>query len=179
MRLPKFILGAHGRFFDHAMRAVGLTAALLVSGCISSTGNPERLIPVAVEMNALAADQSVQISAYEEAVRNNSALARSIRNEIITRRMYAIDVQYTQYENALTREGQEIGFGALTAATGLSTAATLVAPVVTKTILSAAATGVLETKGHYNSEVLLAQTIRTIQKQMRSSRNVIATNISG
>ncbi len=93
--------------------------------------------------------------------------------------MYAIDVQYTQYENALTREGQEIGFGALTAATGLSTAATLVVANATKTILSAAATGVLATKGHYESEILIAQTIRTIQKQMRSSRNGIATSISG
>jgi hypothetical protein len=93
--------------------------------------------------------------------------------------MYAIDVQYTQYENALTRESQEIGFGALTSATGLSTAATLVVPAATKTILSAAATGVLATKGHYESEVLIAQTIRTIQKQMRSSRNGIATSISG
>ena len=178
IRLAEVITGARVRF-GNAMRAVSLIAALLVSGCISSTGNPERLIPVAVEMSALAADQSVQMSAYDEAVRNNPAAARNIRNEIITRRMYAIDVQYTQYENALTREGQEIGFGALTAATGLSTAATLVIPAATKTILSAAATGVLATKGHYDSEVLLAQTVRTIQKQMRSSRNSIATSISG
>lgn len=178
MRLAEFIANPRVRF-GNLMRAWSLIAALLVSGCISSTRNPDRLIPVAVEMSALAADQSVQISAYEEAVRTNPAAARTIRNEIITRRMYAIDVQYTQYENALTREGQEVGFGALTAATGLSTAATLVVPAATKTILSAAATGVLATKGHYESEVLLAQTIRTIQKQMRASRNVIATNISG
>jgi hypothetical protein len=160
------------------MRAGSLLIALLMSGCIASTRNPERLIPVAVEMGALAADQNTLISAYDDAVRAGSPAARTIRNEIITRRMYAIDVQYTQYENALTREGQEIGFGALTAATGLSTAATLVAVNATKTILSAAATGVLATKGHYESEILIAQTIRTIQKQMRSSRNGIAANIS-
>ena len=151
----------------------------VLTGCIASTRNPERLIPVPIEMEALAIDQSTLISAYNDAIRTGSPSARSIRNEIITRRMYAIDVQYTQYENALTREGQEIGFGSLTAATGLSTAATLVIPAATKTILSAAATGVLATKGHYESEVLIAQTIRTIQKQMRSSRNTIATTISG
>ena len=156
--------------------AVVLLAAAL-SGCIASTRNPERLIPVPVEMEALAVDQSTLIASYNDAIRGNSAGARTIRNEIITRRMYAIDVQYTQYENALTREGQEIGFGALTTATGLSSAATLVAGSTTKSILSAAATGVLATKGHYESEILLAQTIRTIQKQMRASRNAISMNI--
>jgi hypothetical protein len=171
--------GRAGSRFGGARTAAALLAAVLLSGCLASTRNPERLIPVAVEMDALALDQSTLISAYNDAVRINSPAARTIRNEIITRRMYAIDVQYTQYENALTREGQEIGFGALTAATGLSTAATLIVANTTKSILSAAATGVLATKGHYESEVLVAQTIRTIQKQMRSSRNAIATNISG
>jgi hypothetical protein len=164
-------------------RIFGRVAVLLLAGaltgCIASTRNPERLIPVPVEMEALAIDQAGLINAYNEAIRTNINSARTIRNEIITRRMYAIDVQYTQYENALTRERQEIGFGSLTSASGLSTAATLVVPAATKTILSAAATGVLAAKGHYESEVLVAQTIRTIQKQMRASRNVIATGISG
>lgn len=92
--------------------------------------------------------------------------------------MYAIDVQYTQYETALTRESQEVGFAALTTAEGLSTASTLIVPAASKTILSGLATAVLATKGHYGSEVLLAQTMRTIQKQMRTSRNRIATQIS-
>jgi hypothetical protein len=92
--------------------------------------------------------------------------------------MYAIDVQYTQYETALTREMQEGGFAALTTAEALGTAATLVTPVVTKSILSALTTAVIATRGHYNSEVLLALTMRTIQKQMRASRNNIAAQIS-
>jgi hypothetical protein len=129
-------------------------------------------------MDALATNQAVLISAYDDAVRAGSPAARSIRNEIITRRMYAIDVQYTQYETALTRERQEVGFGTLTTAEGLSTAATLVVPAATKTILSGLATATIAVKGHYDSEILLAQTMRTIQKQMRASRNIIATNIS-
>lgn len=167
-----------GLRFRRGGRFAVVLLAVALSGCIASTRNPERLIPVPVEMEALALDQSTMIAAYNDAVRSGASNARTIRNEIITRRMYAIDVQYTQYENALTREGQEIGFGALTAATGLSTAATLVAVNTTKTILSAAATGVLATKGHYESQVLINQAIRTIQKQMRSSRNTIAATVS-
>src|ERR1043165_4652808 len=117
-------------------RAGGRVAVLLVvfalTGCIASTRNPERLFPVSYEMEQMRFDQEDLFKQYQGLVISNPIPAARIRNEIITQRMYAIDVQYTQYENALTREGQEIGFGALTAATGLSTAATLVVPTVTK-----------------------------------------------
>jgi hypothetical protein len=155
-----------------------LAAAVALSGCIPSTHPPERLYPVAYEMDLIRASQGDLVGQYNAAFLSSPAQAKLIRNEIIAQRMYAIDVQYTLYENALTRETQEIGFGALTTAEGLSTAATLVTPAATKTILSAAATGVLAVKGHYDSEVLLAQSMRTIQKQMRSSRNMIAAGIS-
>lgn len=158
-----------------AMLMAGVT---LLSGCLPSTRAPERLYPVAYEMDLMRSSQDELIRRYYELFYSSPIQAKTIRNEIIAQRMYAVDVQYTIYETALTREGQEVGFGALTTAEGLSTAATLVTPAATKSILSAAATGVLAVKGHYESEILLAQTMRTIQKQMRASRNVIATNIS-
>ena len=152
--------------------------ALALSGCIPSTHPPERLYPISYEMDLIRTSQGDLASQYSGAFLSSPAQAKLIRNEIIAQRMYAIDVQYTLYENALTRETQEVGFGALSTAEGLSTAATLVVPAATKTILSAAATGVLAIKGHYDSEVLLAQSMRTIQKQMRASRNLIAAGIS-
>ena len=153
-------------------------ATFAVSGCIPSTHPPERLYTIPYEMDLIRSAQDNLASQYSATFLSSPSQAKLIRNEIIAQRMYAIDVQYTRYENSLTREGQEVGFGALTAAEGLSTAATLVVPAATKTILSAAATGVLAVKGHYDSEVLLAQTMRTIQKQMRASRSLVAANIS-
>jgi hypothetical protein len=44
--------------------------------------------------------------------------------------------------------------------------------------LSGLSTVTLGIKGHYDSEILLASSIRTIQKQMRASRNLIAAGIS-
>lgn len=151
--------------------------AIWLCGCVASTRPPERLYPVASEMEFVRSKQSDLIERYYKAVLSPEQM-KLIRNEILAQRMYAIDIQYTVYEASLTREGQEIGFGATTAAEGLTTAATLVAPPGTKTILSGVATAVLATKGHYESEVLLAQTMRTIQKQMRASRNRIAADIS-
>jgi hypothetical protein len=152
--------------------------ALALSGCIPSTHPPERLFPIAYEMDLIRTSQGDLASQYSANFLSSPAQAKLIRNEIIAQRMYAIDVQYTLYENALTRETQEVGFGALTTAEGLSTAATLVTPAATKSILSGAATAVLAIKGHYDSEVLLAQAMRNIQKQMRASRNMIAAGIS-
>ena len=166
----------------YPMRGCGLLAAALalaIAGCAASTKNPERLFAVTDEMDAIKSSQKDFIEQYSEAIHANSLTrARAIRNEIIAERMYAIDVQYSQYEAALTQETQEIGFATLTTAEGLSTAATLVTPIVTKSILSGLTTAVVATKGHYDSEVLLALTMRTIQKQMRASRNQFAEQIN-
>ena len=157
----------------------GVVIAVALSGCIPSTRTPDRLYPVAFEMEQVRAGQEDLIQQYRALIlSNDGARARLARNEIIGQRMYAIDVQYTQYETALTREVQEVGFGALTTAGALGTASTLFTPVATKSILSGLSTAVLATKGHYDSEILLAQTIKTIQKQMRASRNLIAAGIT-
>lgn len=160
-------------------RALVLSAAIAVSGCVTaSTQNPDRLYPVAVEMDGVRYDDSELLKRYSDTFLTDPRDAKLIRNEIIAQRMYAIDMYYTQYEAALTRERQEIGFGALTTAGGLSTAATLAASAATKSVLSALATGVIAVKGNYESEVLLSQTMRTLQKQMRASRNVVSEHIS-
>ncbi|MDH2348711.1 hypothetical protein [Bradyrhizobium sp. SSUT77] len=49
---------------------------------------------------------------------------------------------------------------------------------MTKSVLSGLSTVTLAANGHYNNDILLAQSIRTIQKQMRASRNLIAADIS-
>lgn len=164
------------------LRRSGLSAAIVVAGavsaCVPTTRTPDRLYPILYEMETIQS-RSARLEADYYALDTSAEQAKRIRNEIVAQRMYAIDIQYTQYEAALTRESQEVGFAALTAAGGLTTASTLVASAATKTVLSAVATAVLGTKSHYESEILLAQTIRTIQKQMRASRNFIAANIAG
>ncbi|MDH2344000.1 hypothetical protein [Bradyrhizobium sp. SSUT77] len=155
-----------------------LTLSLAMAGCLPSTRTPERLYPVVAEMDVVRTTQEELVNRYNMSVFSAPSQARLIRNEIIAQRMYAVDVQYTEYESALTREGQEVNFATLTAAGALGTASTLFTPVVTKSVLSGLSTATLAGKGHYDSEILMAQTIRTIQKQMRASRNLIASNIS-
>jgi hypothetical protein len=151
---------------------------LALSGCLPSTGTPERLYPITVEMEGVRNTEAQLVAMYQSTVFTNPAQAKLIRNEIIADRMYSIDVFYVKYENALTRESQEVGFGTLASAGALSTASSVFTPPVTKTALSALSTVAVGVNGHYNSDILLAQTMRTIQKQMRASRNLIAANIS-
>jgi len=99
------------------------------------------------------------------------------RNDWIAGRMYAIDIQYTVYEGELTRERQAVGFGAATAALGLTTAAGLLTPVVTKNVLTGTAAVVTGSRAAYDSDVLLAHSLQWIQNQMRTQRSNVADRI--
>jgi hypothetical protein len=48
-----------------------------------------------------------------------------LRNEIIARRMYIIDVEYSEYEADLPSERQKFGFATTAAAAGLGIAASM------------------------------------------------------
>lgn len=163
--------------FTIARISAGLIGALLLQGCLASNRAPDRLYSVPVELDVVRAKQGTLFDLYYSmGLTPDRAIA--VRNEIVAQRMYAIDVLYTEYESALTRESQDIGFAALTTAGTLAIASPLFASAATKSVLAAIAAAVLGAKSHYDSEVLLAQTIRTIQKQMRASRLRIATEIA-
>jgi hypothetical protein len=88
--------------------------------------------------------------------------------------MYIADVQYHYYEARLTGEMQEEGLAATLTSLGLTTAATLVTPVGTKTILSGLATAVIGADKLYNEKQLLSNTIQALQTQMRVDRKTQA-----
>jgi hypothetical protein len=91
--------------------------------------------------------------------------------------MYIIDIEYSAYEEGLTREHQEETFAADAAAIGLNTAGTLVTPAKTTKLLSGLAGAVTGVKGVYESDVVIAKTIQIIQAQMRANRFDVARNI--
>jgi hypothetical protein len=99
------------------------------------------------------------------------------RNDWLGGRMYAIDMQYTAYEGALTRERQGVGFGAALATIGLTTASTLVTAVATKDILTGTAGAVTGARAAYDNDVLLAHGVQWIQSQMRAQRARVAQRI--
>src|SRR5437868_11502555 len=73
---------SHCLHIRQGSRVAALCLAVALSGCIASTRNPDRLIPVAAEMDFLAVDQSRLIANYDRAMASADFVgARTIRSE--------------------------------------------------------------------------------------------------
>jgi hypothetical protein len=99
-----------------------------------------------------------------------TALSVDYRNSVIAARMYAIDLEYTQYESALLREGQEIDFATKVTSGVLTTVAGLTPAIATANALSGTATLVNGLDSAYNDKVLKSQMIQNVLASMRTAR---------
>ena len=102
---------------------------------------------------------------------------QSIRNDIIARRKYVIDANYSAYEAEFGWQNQGFGFAADTASLGLNTAGTLVPISSTTRLLGGIAGAVTGVKGNYQADLLAAKTGQIIQSQMRANRDIVAARI--
>ncbi|MGH6709244.1 MAG: hypothetical protein ACREEK_09765 [Bradyrhizobium sp.] len=152
-----------------------LGVAALSTGCVSVADGPERLYPVNVETQGIR-DNIPKIDFIQFVGLSESARVK-YRNDWIAARMYAIDIQYTTYEAALTKERQNVGFGATVATLGLTTASGLLTPVVTKNVLTGLAGVVTGSRAAYDNDILFAHSVQWIQSQMRTQRVIVSQRI--
>jgi hypothetical protein len=155
--IAPFILGAFG------------------SGCVSFSDGPARLYTVPEEAQ-LIRDTAPPIDLIRFSSLDEASRVR-IRNDWIGARMYAIDIQYTPYEAALTKERQGVGFGAAATTIALTTASGLVAPVATKNVLTGLAGFVTGARAAYDSDILLSHSVQWIQSQMEAKRAEVSARI--
>jgi hypothetical protein len=168
---------------------VFVLAGLCVSGCKTVEGGPDRLYSVPEEvaqarvlLDVEAPEGVPGLVKQYYTVDSKSAAADDarrmyLRNEIIARRMYIIDVEYSEYESALTNERQKFGFATALTAQGLTLASAVVTPLRSAQILGAAASGVGAARGFYDSEIVVAKTIQIAQGHMRAKRDDVAKRI--
>jgi hypothetical protein len=164
-----------------------ILAGSLLAGCKTVEGGPDRLYSVTEERaqarNVLetSADgiQGLVDRYYGVNPKDPTADAQRLyfRNEIIARRMYIIDVEYSEYEESLTNERQKVGFFTTATAAALGIAATLTTPVRSAQIVAGTGAAVLAGRAAYDSEVVVAKTIQIAQGQMRALRDQKATII--
>ncbi len=155
--------------------ALLLTVGVITAGCASISAGPPRLY--AIDEEAAIIKNSLREMNLAEFSRLDESSRMKYRNDWLAGRMYAIDMQYTVYEAALTRERQGVGFGAAVAAIGLTTASTLVSAVATKDILAGTAGAVTGARAAYDNDVLLAHSVQWIQSQMRTRRSQVAERL--
>jgi hypothetical protein len=146
-----------------------ISMSSIVSGCnwVGSLGGPDRITPVTEEVGMVKAYvDSLEPLAYA-ATGNQIAL----RNNIISARMYVIDMEYTQYESQLMREGQIVDFSTKLTSGVLTTTAGLIPAVGASHALSETATLVNGLDSAYNDKVLKSQIIQNVLASMRTARH--------
>jgi len=100
----------------------------------------------------------------------DKAVSAQSRNDFISSRMFIIDRYYNDYESGLARENGFANFFGSVTSLGVSTAASTIPAGQTTKILAAVVTGITGTKVAFDRDVLLTQTVQTIQGQMRTDR---------
>lgn len=153
-------------------RAIGILVIVpAIAGCASMTP-PQRLYDASTETSDIRTDVDADTIALKRLIDTGKRKdARLKRNEIIAARKYAIDMQYTQYETALTREVQVSDFGAKAANIALATTAEFVPVVHTKDMLNGIALGMTNLEGAYSDKVLRGKLVENVQSSMRSARH--------
>jgi hypothetical protein len=158
------------------LAAVALASwGALATGCVSLSDGPPRLYTISEETQ-LIRDNIQQVNLVQFSNMDENTRVK-YRNDWIAARMYAIDIQFTAYEAALTTERQSVSFGAAATTLGLTTASGLIGPVATKNLLTGLAGFVTGTRAAYDNDILLAHSVQWIQSQMEATRAVVYNRI--
>jgi hypothetical protein len=152
----------------------------LIAGCETVPSHqygPTRAISLDEDINSLRPMALLTDNNMDVIGRANATSQADIRNQIITARMYLIDIEYNRYEARLTAEIQDEGLSATVASLALTTSASLIPVEQTTRILSGIATGVTGLDKAYTDKELLNNTMQALQTQMRADRKQQAAAI--
>jgi hypothetical protein len=158
---------------------VGIVLTILsgLSACAPSIrGGPDVVFTNSQDIDALRfSSDGGAIQRYFAAGTNIDR--QMIRNDIVLGRIYIIDLHYSQFEQELTRERQDVGFYSAIALLGLNSTGTLVGGASTKAVLHAISAGLVGAKEAYSKEILIEKTIDILQKNMRATRLELKTRM--
>jgi hypothetical protein len=150
---------------------VWLQAILLVSGCAAFKGFPKRVTDPKEDLAVLQAD--IGATAITNCLKESS---ETCRNKIIAARMYAIDIQFSEFAEDLFKQTREGGFAATVATLGL-TAAAAASTSSASQILSGIAAFIIGTREAFQKEVLAERTLIAVHTAMRARRALVAVRL--
>lgn len=148
-----------------------LQVILLMSGCAAFMGFPPRVTDRSADLDALQND--IGAAAITKCL---AAPDEACRNKLIAARTYAVDIQFSAFEENLFRQAREAGFAATLTTLGL-TAAGAVAGGGTTQVLSAIAAGITGSRAAFEREVLAEHTVLAIHTSMRANRMIVLARI--
>jgi hypothetical protein len=146
--------------------------AFTASGCQGmppTVEGPKRLVSVEEELGGLSQESlSRMFAGYLNAPPGRQS---SLRNEMVSARMYAIDLYYDEYEHGLNVEGQSVEFWARIAKGTMAGVASVTTVDSTVKALNAAINGTDVALGTYNDTFFRKQLIQNLMTAMRAARH--------
>ena len=151
---------------------LAIALALPAAACKhpASLSNPERLYTAAEETGNIRISFDRSDDLWAHYLRLKPEEQRRLRNDIIAARMYAIVMQYTEYESALMREVQIVDFGTEFTNAGLNMAGGIIGGDTSR-VLSVVATGMTGINNAYAAKILRTQLVQNVQAAMRIGRH--------
>lgn len=147
------------------MTVTVLALPLMISGCTSVRGYPDRLIePV---------DALDEIKPIVTRAKIDACSDESCRNKILSAEMIGVDINFSEFERKLFKENREVSFLTTVTTLGLTTAGAMTGT----SVLSGIATGIVGSKEAFDKEILLDQAKNAIHTQMRALRQTVANRI--
>lgn len=154
-----------------------LLATLAASRCSTAAGYPDRSVHSAAELQSL--DKFFLpdvVTTYQDKATDPDE-QRAYRDEIINSRLRAIDLRFTEFEKALTKDMAAINVGTDWAVIGLGAAGALVGSTTTKSILAAISGGLTGAKGAIDKNLFYSKTLPALFAQMDAMRKSVLLRI--
>ena len=158
-----------GAFWNHYCSIVLLLVLVSTTGCVTVSSGPNRIFDTA---NATAS-----LQAYAS-VPDNTA-DKQTRNTFVAARMYAIDIEYSNYFERLLKERQLGGTALDATLLGLTAATTIVNGAAVKTTLGALSTAAAGVRTDIDQDIYMAQTLQILMNTMEAQRLSIRNRIDG
>jgi len=152
----------------------GLEACASIDGYPTRIGDADQYV---TEVNSFVAPSS--IVDYNDSVASGAGLNEiaTKRNNIVTARIYAIDVNYHKFIRDLTAQQNVGAVGADWIALGLAGAGATTGSAQTKAVLAAISGGVTGARAAVSKDVFYSNTLPTVITQMDAQRKTILAQI--
>ena len=150
---------------------ISVVFIMLLSGCAAFSGFPKRATDPSQDLAVL--EPRIGAEAITACLTNPTF---SCRNELITARMHATDIRFSEFEEGLFRQTRELGFGATLATLGLTSGAAFAGGTASQ-VLSGVAAFIIGAREAFQKEVLAERTIVAIHTSMRANRAQVALRL--
>jgi hypothetical protein len=144
--------------------------SLLGFGCASIKAYPDRSVTVRHQLSALSWCFDEEKIKKDPSDKESPDWRTNWRDEVVNCRIRAIDLQFTSFEQSLSRENVSLNAVVDMAALGLGGATAIAAGSGTKAVLGAISGGLIGAKGIIDKDVFYSKTMPALLAQMEAQR---------